>query len=372
MSLFNGGLESPVLPWLSLVPIVALLFVNRTWVWTWFGISVSLLLVMIYLDATGQSFPPQYNLLFKSFLFSNCLIGLVITILFLNMIFENSLTQANKQLEVNNIEIEGKNKLLQYQATQITQQRDQIILEKQKSDNLLLNILPAEVAEELKKYGSCEARQYDCVSILFTDFVNFTQYSEKMDPKALIAELHRYFQAFDAIIEKHGLEKIKTIGDAYMAVSGLPKADENHAIQAIRAAMDIQSFINQSLNSHRLKPIGGSVPNAFQARIGIHSGPVIAGIVGSKKFVYDIWGDAVNTAARIEQNGIPQKISISGQTYDLIKERFNCKYRGKVKAKNKGELDMYFVLNERTNAIRFEPSPTLQHNPLHLEIGHHV
>lgn len=365
MSLFNGGLESPVLPWISLVPIVALLFVSRTWVWIWFVISISLMLIMIYLNNTGLILPPQYNMEYRSFLFSNCLLGLVITILYLNMIFESSLTQANQQLVINNVEIENKNNLLQTQALQITKQRDEIILEKQKSDELLLNILPGEVAEELKKYGSCEARQYDSVSILFTDFVNFTQLSERLDPKSLIAELHHYFQAFDAIMEKHGLEKIKTIGDAYMAVSGLPKWNKDHAIQAVKAAMDVRDFLTQSLKTNRLRNLAGLTPKAFQARIGIHSGQVIAGVVGSKKFVYDIWGDAVNTAARIEQNGIPQQICISGQTYELIKDQFECEHRGKVKAKNKGELDMYFILRPRLNAKPTVPSLTLRHNPLH-------
>lgn len=344
LTLFTGGLTSPVLPWISLVPIVALLFVNRLWVWVWFGITIGIVLLIIYREAYAQEILPQYNLEYKTFLFANCMIGLVVTILFLNMIFEYSLRQANQQLELKNIEIEEKNKLLETQAAQITRQRDEIIDEKKKSDDLLLNILPDTIAEELKKSGSCEARQYDNVSILFTDFVNFTQSSERIDPKHLIAALHRYFLAFDSIIEKHGLEKIKTIGDAYMAVSGLPNINPDHAIRAARAALDINAFIEQSLVS-----ANSSDHLAFQARIGIHTGPVIAGIVGSKKFAYDIWGDAVNTAARIEQHGVAQKICVSGATYELIKNQFNCEYRGKITSKHKGELDMYFVNSERIN-----------------------
>ena len=164
-----------------------------------------------------------------------------------------------------------------------------------------------------------------------------------MNPKDLISVLHFYFQAFDSIIEKYGLEKIKTIGDAYMAVSGLPQPDDRHAENAILAAKEIQTFIDNSHDGVDLQHALNFSLKGFQARIGIHSGPVIAGIVGTKKFVYDIWGDTVNTAARIEQSGVARKISISGQTYDLIKGKFNCEYRGKVMAKNKGELDMYFV-----------------------------
>lgn len=344
LSLHTGGLESPVLPWIGLVPIVALLFTNRSWAWIWFALTLLLVTLFIYLQDSGMISLPRYDISYKVFLAANCLIGLVLTLFLLNTIFVNSIREINQKLEAKSREIEEKNKLLEQQASQITAQRDQIILEKQKSDNLLLNILPADVAEELKQSGSCEARQYDNVSILFTDFVNFTKYSEKMSPQAIIAELHRYFTAFDAIIEKYGLEKIKTIGDAYMAVSGLPERNSNHAVQAIRAALEIREFVDASMQQETLSSgNSGDGHRGFQARIGIHSGPVIAGIVGSKKFVFDIWGDAVNTAARIEQNGYPQKISISGQTYELVKDHFVCEYRGKVKAKNKGELDMYFV-----------------------------
>jgi len=343
LSYFSGGLESPILPWISLVPIVALLFVNRFSVWVWFGLTLFLLLVYIYLHFNGHVFPVQYNVDYKLLLFANCLLGLVLTILYLNTIFEHSLSKANRQLEQNNIEIAEKNSLLEGQARQITEQRDLLIIEKQKSDDLLLNILPVEVAEELKLKGSYEARLYEHVSILFTDFVSFTQYSENMNPKDLISVLHFYFQAFDSIIEKYGLEKIKTIGDAYMAVSGLPQPDDRHAENAILAAKEIQTFIDNSHDGVDLQHALNFSLKGFQARIGIHSGPVIAGIVGTKKFVYDIWGDTVNTAARIEQSGVARKISISGQTYDLIKGKFNCEYRGKVMAKNKGELDMYFV-----------------------------
>jgi len=344
LSLHTGGLESPVLPWIGLVPIVALLFTNRNWAWAWFVLTLAVVALFIYLKYQGMIPSPRFDTSYKVFLAANCLIGLVLTLFLLNTIFVNSIREINQQLESKNQEIEEKNKLLEQQAGQITAQRDQIILEKQKSDKLLLNILPADIAEELKQNGSCEARQYENVSILFTDFVNFTNYSEKMSPQSIIAELHRYFTAFDAIIEKYGLEKIKTIGDAYMAVSGLPERNSNHAVLAILAAKEIREFVQASMNPEgRSSENSGEGKQGFQARIGIHSGPVVAGIVGSKKFVFDIWGDAVNTAARIEQNGFPQKISISGQTYELVKDHFPCEYRGKVKAKNKGELDMYFV-----------------------------
>lgn len=221
-----------------------------------------------------------------------------------------------------------RNFLNQQKANKIIQ------AEKLKSDSLLLNILPAEVAGELKENGQAMARQFDAVTVLFTDFVNFTQISEKLSPQDLVSELHLNFKAFDEIMERHGLEKIKTIGDAYMAVSGLPVANPNHAQAAAKAALDIRKFVGQ-----RQKALDYS----FQIRIGLHSGPVVAGIVGVKKFAYDIWGDTVNTAARMESSGAPGKINMSGVTYALLKGAFDCTYRGKISAKNKGEVDMYFL-----------------------------
>ena len=207
--------------------------------------------------------------------------------------------------------------------------------EKQKSDDLLLNILPAEVAEELKISGTSVARLFDEVTVLFTDFVNFTIASEVLTPQQLVTELDTCFREFDRIIGKHGIEKIKTVGDAYLAVAGLPTADPNHAENVVRAAMEINEFIHNRISERG--------DNAFRIRIGIHSGNVVAGIVGVKKFAYDIWGDTVNTAARLEQNSEAGKINISEVTHELVKDKFNCTYRGEIEAKNKGMLKMYFV-----------------------------
>jgi adenylate cyclase len=207
--------------------------------------------------------------------------------------------------------------------------------EKQVSENLLLNILPQHVAEELKAKGDVEAKRFDNVTILFTDFVNFTSTAEKLTPEELVAELHLCFKAFDTIIGKYGIEKIKTIGDAYMAVCGLPSPDEAHAVNIVNAAIEIRDFM-----SERKMALGG---NGFGIRLGVNSGSVVAGIVGIKKFAYDIWGDAVNTAARMEQKSEAGKINISQTTYELVKDRFTCTYRGEIEAKNKGMMKMYFV-----------------------------
>lgn len=211
--------------------------------------------------------------------------------------------------------------------------------EKSKTEELLHNILPVEVAEELKLKGFSEARQYEHVTVLFTDFVNFSGISETLSPTALVAEIDLCFKAFDHIIQKHNLEKIKTIGDAYLAVSGLPNANANHAADAINAAKELIEFMKKTESVFGLN----SKQNAG-IRIGIHSGSVIAGIVGIKKFAYDIWGDTVNTAARMEQNSESGKINVSDATYELTKNYFSFESRGKIAAKNKGMIEMYFVL----------------------------
>ena len=208
--------------------------------------------------------------------------------------------------------------------------------EKIKSEKLLLNILPGEIANELKETGFTRARHYDNATVMFTDFKDFTRASERLSPQALVNELHNCFMAYDKIMEKHKLEKIKTIGDSYMAVSGLPVYNKKHAIKMVDAALEIAAFMQK-----RKEKMGEST---FEVRIGIHSGSVVAGVVGLKKFAYDIWGDTVNIAARMEQHSEPGKINISATTYELVKNKYNCVHRGKIDVKNKGCVEMYFVL----------------------------
>ena len=210
-----------------------------------------------------------------------------------------------------------------------------IVKERRKSERLLLNILPATVAAELKAKGASDAKLFNDVTVLFSDFVGFTKVSELLSPKELVDELNICFKTFDNIMGKHNIEKIKTIGDAYLAVCGLPAADPNHAERTIRAAIEINSFMKD-----RFAKLGNKT---FEIRIGVHSGNVVAGIVGVKKFAYDIWGDAVNTAARMEQNSTPGRINVSESTYELVKDKFTFEYRGEIDAKNKGMLKMYYV-----------------------------
>jgi adenylate cyclase len=215
--------------------------------------------------------------------------------------------------------------------------RDNLIIaaEKKKSDELLLNILPFEIAEELKESGSAQARNFEMVTVMFTDFKDFTTVSEKLSAQELVAEINECFVAFDMIIQKFGIEKIKTIGDAYMAAGGLPTPKNSHALDVVGAALEIQEFVRK-----RKKEKGET---GFDIRIGIHSGPVVAGIVGIKKFAYDIWGDTVNVASRMESSGVAGKINISATTYGLVKDHFHCIPRGKISAKGKGEIEMYFL-----------------------------
>jgi adenylate cyclase len=210
--------------------------------------------------------------------------------------------------------------------------------EKHKSDMLLLNILPESVAEELKAKGSAEARHFEEVTVMFTDFKGFTSISEKLQPEELVAEIDSFFKAFDHIIGRYHIEKIKTIGDSYMCAAGLPETNTKHAQDMINAALDIQEFMERHQEERK-----NSGKELFEIRIGIHSGPVVAGIVGVKKFAYDIWGDTVNIASRMESAGEPGKVNISSTTYELVKDLFHYRHRGKIRVKHKGEVDMYFV-----------------------------
>jgi len=218
----------------------------------------------------------------------------------------------------------------------VEERTNELRIEKKKSDDLLLNILPEDIANELKETGNTKPRSYELATVMFTDFENFTSKSEKLSPEELVAIVDTCFKKFDEITSKYNIEKIKTIGDAYLCVSGVPDKKDHSAVNVVKAAIEIVEFIISFRQS-------ASENSYFDIRIGIHTGPLVAGVVGDKKFAFDIWGDTVNTASRMEQNSEPNKINISQSTYDLVKDTFPCKFRGKKAAKNKGMIEMYFV-----------------------------
>jgi class 3 adenylate cyclase len=215
--------------------------------------------------------------------------------------------------------------------------------EKNKSERLLLNILPFEIAQELKENGLVKPVLFENVSILFTDFKGFTSIAEKMTPNELIKTLDDSFSQFDKIVEKYNLEKLKTIGDSYMCAGGIPVKNNTHYLDVCFAALEFQALMNQIKEMNQLLNF-----DYWELRLGIHCGPVVAGVVGQTKFSYDIWGDAVNIASRMESSGTAGEINISESIYELIKSFFECEPRGKINAKNKGEINMYYLKRIRT------------------------
>jgi adenylate cyclase len=263
---------------------------------------------------------------------------------------------SQKQVEVDLLSVQKKNQRIVIWSTGLVlaliailavglQRRNNFIKrtnkiienERKRSDNLLLNILPEETALELKQSGKVLAKRFESVTVLFTDFKGFTQYAENLSPEELVESVDYYFSKFDEIMERHDLEKIKTVGDSYMCAAGLHFHTEGHAVKMVEAALEILQFVKESVN------IKADKETRFEIRIGINTGPVVAGVVGTKKFAYDIWGDTVNVASRMESNCIPGRINISQNTYELVKDKFDCEYRGELEVKNRGNMKMYFV-----------------------------
>jgi class 3 adenylate cyclase/DNA-binding NarL/FixJ family response regulator len=250
--------------------------------------------------------------------------------------------EALKQAEENAELIRQQNVLLEAKVAartmELAEKNDILNVELHRSEELLLNILPYETAQELKMKGKAAARFYPDISVMFTDFKGFTHIAEKLSPEELVQEIDEFFSAFDRIMDKNGIEKIKTIGDAYMAASGLPVVNETHALDMVNAAVEIIKYMEEQ---KQIRVAAGRP--VFDIRIGIHTGPVVAGIVGHKKFAYDIWGDAVNLASRMESSGEAGQINISQATYERINSVYSCTFRGEIDAKNKGKVGMYFV-----------------------------
>jgi len=220
----------------------------------------------------------------------------------------------------------------------IQERTEELMTEKEKTETLLANILPKDTADEIMAKGKATKQKYNFVTVLFSDIQGFTRIAEEVNPEILIDELDKFFFHFDSVVEKYNIEKIKTIGDAYMCAGGIPHRNRTNPLEVVLAALEMQEYMNNLKKEQTARGM-----KFWDIRIGIHTGFVIAGVVGQKKLSYDIWGDTVNTASRMESSGIPGKINISGVTYEYVKDFFICEYRGKMPVKYKGDLDMYFV-----------------------------
>ena len=211
-------------------------------------------------------------------------------------------------------------------------------IEQEKSELLLMNILPRSIAERLKAASETIADHFDSASILFADVVDFTPLAQRLQPAEVVGILDQLFSHFDTLVERHGLEKIKTIGDCYMAAAGVPDPSPDHARRAALLALDMREALATS-----------AVGEGLELRIGINSGPVIAGVIGSKRFLYDLWGDAVNTASRMESQSTPGEIQITRATYELLKDEFVCTRRGTILVKGKGEMETWYLVGPRSD-----------------------
>jgi guanylate cyclase len=300
--------SSAVILWSFICPIGALAFSSRREAVRWFLAYVALVVLSGFLEryARPNNLPPQLIILF--FVLNIAAIsGILIAILAF------FISQKDSAFAL-------------------------LAIEQDKSENLLLNILPKEIAPILKNNPGTIAEHYDGASILFADIVNFTPWSVELPPKEMVEMLNEIFSYFDSLLDKYGVEKIRTIGDNYMAASGVPIPRADHARALARMALEMSDYI------HSRPPRNGK---RLDFRIGMNSGPLIAGVIGKRKFVYDLWGDPVNTASRMESSGVPGKIQITQQTYELIKDEFYCAPRGKIEVKGKGEMETWYLLGEK-------------------------
>ncbi|WP_235297815.1 adenylate/guanylate cyclase domain-containing protein [Portibacter marinus] len=318
-AMFSGALTSTI-EGLLLIPAIAMLIGTRRTAWIWLLICIVFITVVYFLLESGyeiHNYISDENM--NNYLFTGVL-GMLVALYFCLLVFRNERVLAYDELKDVNVKLDE---------------------ERNRSESLLLNILPQEVAQELKDKGSAKAQYYDDVTVLFTDFKDFTKITEDMAPQELLDTINTCFIAFDEIISKYNIEKIKTIGDSYMCVGGLPIPNEQHAQDIVSSAIEIRDFMD-SYNAKRRDE--GKIP--FLIRIGIHSGSVVAGIVGIKKYAYDIWGNTVNLASRIESTGIIGMVNISSSTYELIKDDFECQKRGVINVKGKGEMTTYSVISK--------------------------
>lgn len=248
------------------------------------------------------------------------------------------LLEARQKLEATVQQLEVSSTLLKQSGEEMNRQKNALEQERKIANALLLNVLPVHVAKELQEKGHVTPRHFPIATVLFADLVNFSRLSKGLTPDEIVDELNMLFIGFDEILEKNNMEKIKTIGDGYMAAGGLPIQNSTNPGDAVKSGLEMIEFVKsvKQINEKAGKPV-------WDIRIGVHTGDVIAGVIGKNKFVYDIWGISVNTASRMESAGEPGKVNISGITYQLVKDKYNCERRGNIEVKNMGKMDMYFV-----------------------------
>ena len=302
--------------WGILAPLGALVFLEVRQAVRWFG---AFLLVFLLLGLAGE-------VLFSD---ADLPVGFTSTMLALNIVGAGSIAFT----------------LLAVFARQRNAALMALRIEQEKSEILLLNILPRPIAERLKAATQTIADHFDATSILFADVVDFTPLSQRLPPVEVVGILDQLFSHFDALVERHGLEKVKTIGDCYMAAAGVPNPHPDHARKAALLALDMRDVVATSAVVGRL---------GLELRIGINSGPVVAGVIGTKRFLYDLWGDAVNTASRMESHGTPGEIQITRETYELLKDEFVCKPRGTILVKGKGRMETWYLVRPRSDDRRTE------------------
>lgn len=339
---------------LGLMFLIVLIFNNKGWrvlatIWLTIASYISVLLFLYLLGYSSgvaviffliiilpyMTFPRKARKLAHGFSILACLTLIVTVILQSNI--NAHYDEVDPYLsQVVNISITGFICLALIWSLSVLIDRSEksLAAEQKKSDDLLHNILPVNVVKDLKETGRTIPQRHENVTILFTDFKGFTELVASISEITLVNELNEIFGRFDEIVEEEGVEKIETIGDAYVAASGLGERVTEHAINCITAAQKMLYYLEERNRQHEIK---------WRMRVGIHSGPIVAGVVGKKKFRYDLFGDTINTASRMESSGEPDKINISGPTYQLVKNDFDCEYRGEIHAKGKGEMKMYFV-----------------------------
>ena len=336
--IYSGGFDSYVLGWMATVPLAALLLIDRKWAGIFLVFSIVFVATLGILDSQGIDLPIMYNPDYEIEFGTFCYLGLIAIIVALSFIFEAEKNDALHVVEERNSMIKAKNTLLSKQSKELREQQGNIQEQKQKSEELLLNILPKDIADELKEKGSSRARSYELASVMFTDFVGFSRLSNSLDPDDLVSLIDLYFRNFDRIITKYQLEKIKTIGDAYLCVGGLGDDLGSQSQSMVAAALEIQ----ETMHALKTKRVKEGKP-FFEARVGIHQGALVAGVVGKNKFAYDVWGEAVDLASVMESHCKPGDVNISEEVYATVSQEFNCTYQGNIQTKSNKELGMYSV-----------------------------